>query len=557
MPPPATEQKPKPASSADRTPEELVARQERLRREWEEQQRKREEEAMRKKQQEEEARRKREEEEALRKKKEAEALQKKQEEEAARKRQEQEALKKTQHTSPPAPAPVPVQPKVPTPEPLPEQPSPVETQRPILEPTTSQDKQDVVDKVNRVPDEQLPSHQERQRSNLEKRFTALMDELLPKIAVVTQKVNTYTGTDYSGVEALRREIQEQEKLVKARRLAIDSTKEALDAALEQQAASQKEVVALLERKHSWSSSDLERYMSLIRSEHLNDRAVREAKDAVEAAENALEEARSYLEKRERAQYHEEQIWSDTIRRNSTWVTFGLMGVNIFLLLLSLLILEPWRRRRMVREIKSALEAQQATAEAAVAPALAAPYVAANPVTEPSVATPAATTAPAQKLSEPHAVVEETSELAPTAAPPASPVATGPSIDESPTAETADPLRITDEHGHEIGNVIDELVEPTTDPAVPGAAPLMPENAEVTPQETLDIQKEAWESLSTSEKVWAKLGLWQNKAAIVAEDIVSDRPISMRRVDFTTAILQGAAAGAVIAAASIALLLRPN
>jgi sensitive to high expression protein 9 len=304
-------------------------------------------------------------------------------------------------------------------------------------------------------------------------------------------------------------------------------------------------------------------MSLIRSEHLNDKAVREAKDAVEAAENALEEARSYLEKRERAQYHEEQIWSDTIRRNSTWVTFGLMGVNIFLLLLSLLILEPWRRRRMVREIKSALEAQQATAEAAVAPALAAPYVVANPVTEPSVATSAATAAPAQEPSEPQVVVEEASGLAPTAAPPASPaspaspVATGASIDESPTAETADLLRITDEHGNEIGNVIDEVVEPTTDPAVLGAAPLMPENAEVTPQETLDIQKEAWESLSTSEKVWAKLGLWKNKAAIVAEDIVSDRPISMRRVDFTTAILQGAAAGAVIAAASIALLLRPN
>ncbi|KAF3044069.1 sensitivity to high expression protein she9 [Didymella heteroderae] len=555
MPPLATEHKPKPASPVDRTPEDLIARQERLRREWEEQQRKREEEALRKKQQEEEARRKREEEEALRKKREAEALQRKQEEEAVRKRHDQEALRKSQQTSQSAPAPV--QPRVPTPESVPEQPSPVETQRPILEPAASRDKQDVVDNVKRVPDEQLPSHQERQRSNFEKRFTALMDELLPKIAVVTQKVNTYTGTDYSGVEALRREIEEQEKLVKARRLAIDSTKEALDAALEQQAASQKEVVALLERKHSWSSSDLERYMSLIRSEHLNDKAVREAKEAVEAAETALEEARSYLEKRERAQYHEEQIWSDTIRRNSTWVTFGLMGVNIFLLLLSLLILEPWRRRRMVREIKSALEAQQATAEAAVVPPLATPYAMANPVTEPTVTTPAATTVPAQKATEPEAAVVKTAEPAPKAALAPSPVAAEPSTDESPTAGTVDPLRITDEHGYEIGNVIDEVPEPTVDPLVPGAAALMSKDAEASPQETVDIQKEAWESMSTTQKIEVKLGLWRSKAAVVAEDIVSDRPISMRRVDFTTAILQGAAAGAVIAAASIALLLRPN
>jgi len=68
---------------------------------------------------------------------------------------------------------------------------------------------EVVDNVARVPDEELPSHRERQRWNLSKRLSDAMDELLPKLAVVTQKVNTYTGTDYSGIEALRKEIKEQ------------------------------------------------------------------------------------------------------------------------------------------------------------------------------------------------------------------------------------------------------------------------------------------------------------------------------------------------------------
>jgi sensitive to high expression protein 9 len=208
MPPPAS----KPASSVDRTPEQLLERQDRLRREWEEQQRKREEEALRKKQQEEEARRRREEEEALRKKREAEALQKKQQEEtAARKKQEQEqeALRKAQQQSQSKS----VQPMPPPPpERAPSQPSAI--QEPTQsEPAVSQIQEHVIDNVQRVPDEHLPSHQDRQRSNLEKRFTAMMDELLPKIAVVTQKVNTYTGTDYSGVEALRREIKEQGMLL--------------------------------------------------------------------------------------------------------------------------------------------------------------------------------------------------------------------------------------------------------------------------------------------------------------------------------------------------------
>jgi sensitive to high expression protein 9 len=294
-------------------------------------------------------------------------------------------------------------------------------------------------------------------------------------------------------------------------------------------------------------------MSLIRSEHINDRAVREAKEAADAAEAALEEARSYLEKRERAQYHEEQIWSDTIRRNSTWVTFGLMGVNIFLLLLSLLILEPWRRKRMVREIKTALEAQQATAEAAQLRTTAA-FVAANSATGPSVAP---SVAPEQQAVEAKTLNNEVLEPPVTPAQTATPAVTEPSVDESPTAGTEDPLSSTDKDSLQIGNTIDEIMEPAIDPAVPGAAPLTPVNATALPQETIDIQEEAAAPTSTTDKIWAKLGLWQSTAATIAEDIVSDRPISMRRVDFTTAVLQGAAAGAVIAAAAIAMLLRPN
>ena len=63
--------------------------------------------------------------------------------------------------------------------------------------------------VSQVPQEDLPSHREGQRWNLSKRLTEIMDDLLPKLAVVTQKVNNYTGTDYSGIEALRRAIKEQ------------------------------------------------------------------------------------------------------------------------------------------------------------------------------------------------------------------------------------------------------------------------------------------------------------------------------------------------------------
>ncbi|KAF2188264.1 hypothetical protein K469DRAFT_684992 [Zopfia rhizophila CBS 207.26] len=360
------------------------------------------------------------------------------------------------------------------------------------------------DTIARVPVEDLPSHREGQRWGLSKRFSEIMDNLLPKLAIVTQKVNTYTGTDYSGIEALRREIKEQEKLVRTRRLAVDESKLALDAAHAQQASSQKEVVGLLERKHSWSATDLERYMSLIRSEHVNDQAVHAAKDNVLAAETALEEARTQLEKRERAQYHEEQIWSDTIRRNSTWVTFGLMGVNIFLLLASLVVLEPWRRRRMVREIRSALDAQKtANWPAGAAQSTAAVETAIDTVVEPAGQTLESTVVPEQ----PAPVVTEV-EIPVEARNPAPYVA----------------VDLTEGFG-----------------------------ATLTPE-----QPKQADSIAVKEEIQTSPvpATWQSKITAAAKDLLSERYISVRKIDFTTAVVQGAAAGAVIAGALLTLI-RPN
>jgi sensitive to high expression protein 9 len=62
--------------------------------------------------------------------------------------------------------------------------------------------------VHIVPDEDLPSYQEKLRWGLSKRFNRIMDGLMPRLALASQRINTYTGTDYSGIEALRKEIIE-------------------------------------------------------------------------------------------------------------------------------------------------------------------------------------------------------------------------------------------------------------------------------------------------------------------------------------------------------------
>ena len=204
----------------------------------------------------------------------------------------------------------------------------------------------------------LPSDAQGLRWQISHRTSRIMDRVLASASVAGQHINAYTGTDYSGIEALRGQIQSQELTVRSRHKRVDESRKRHHDAHERQAAAQKEIVGLLERKSSWAPSDLERYMSLVRSEHTLEQAVHMAKEEVATVERELESARALLEKLERKQYHEEQVWSDTIRRNSTWVTFGLMGVNILLLLAQIAIFEPYRRKKIVREIRSTLDERE-------------------------------------------------------------------------------------------------------------------------------------------------------------------------------------------------------
>jgi sensitive to high expression protein 9 len=256
-------------------------------------------------------------------------------------------------------------------------------------------------------------------------------------------------------------------------------------------------------------------MSLIRSEHINDQAIRVARESVISAEAALEESRTQLEKRERAQYHEEQIWSDTIRRNSTWVTFVLMGVNIFLLLLSLAILEPWRRRRMVREIKDVLATQR--------PALAAAPISVAPAV-----------APSQDVRDTTAIEEEIDRVIEADDVEAEPTTPAPSTisEQLPTSKPEESQPTPPTPAPQTPEPAESVIDPHFGVATPGPAPLSPESI---PQRTTE----------TTEPTLPIPDTWQGKVTAIAEDIVSHRVISMRRIDYTTAILQGAAAGAVI------------
>lgn len=187
-----------------------------------------------------------------------------------------------------------------------------------------------------------------------------MDNMQGNIFLASQRINDLTG--YSGIEALKARIVALEKRVQNAQDGVRSSRLKYKTTVADRAATQREVTTLLARKDSWTPTDLERFTSLYRMDHTNEQAVQEAATKLAEAEREAEVAAGKLSSSILSRYHEEQIWSDKIRRMSTWGTWGLMGVNVLLFLVFQFGFEPWRRARLVHgfeeKVKEALDKER-------------------------------------------------------------------------------------------------------------------------------------------------------------------------------------------------------
>ncbi|GEM08786.1 mitochondrial distribution and morphology family 33 [Rhodotorula toruloides] len=120
------------------------------------------------------------------------------------------------------------------------------------------------------------------------------------------------------------------------------------------ADSQREVNDLLQRKPTWNGPDVLRFTELVQQEHENERAEAKAKAEMEAGEEAVERGFSDLMQAILERYHEEQVWSDKIRSMSTYGSLAITGLNVLLFIVTLLLIEPWRRRRLVQNVEERL-----------------------------------------------------------------------------------------------------------------------------------------------------------------------------------------------------------
>ncbi|KAL6923598.1 hypothetical protein FSHL1_000847 [Fusarium sambucinum] len=347
-------------------------------------------------------------------------------------------------------------------------------------------------------------------SELKEKFSHAMDTLQYRAMNASQTLNDITG--YTSIEIIKGQNAKLETALADAHERVRNARQEYKTSNASRATTQREVTTLLARKDSWSPIDLERFTELYRADHTLEGKVASSQEALTEAEIEEQRLSQQLNAGILKRYHEEQIWSDRIRRASTWGTWGLMGMNFLLFVILQFVAEPWKRRRLVRgvvaeekavleEVRGELEQVKLAIEAQNQPAAAAALASAVEATQ-------------EADFEPIAEIVESEEV--------------------PTGSL-----FTTEEAHTSEVPVSTPVEPATE------TPLL----EILPMRTWPevLNDPAWW------KAWKELLLdpmwWRTKT----EDLYSERRIDMRMRDASLLALEGALAGAVFTA-SIALLL---
>lgn len=199
-----------------------------------------------------------------------------------------------------------------------------------------------------TPEDELPSLTESRRDRISAAIQGFMDNMFRAATEASNWASNATGTSYRGIERLKAQNAELEAELARAREGLGTKRKEYQSVVQRRLQTQREVNTLLARKDGWTPGDLERFTSLYRDDHTLDSSVAKAGEELAAAERHAEKIRERLISGILGRYHEEQIWSDRIRRLSTWGTWGLMGVNVLLFLAFQFGAEPWRRKKLVK-----------------------------------------------------------------------------------------------------------------------------------------------------------------------------------------------------------------
>ncbi|KAJ2907808.1 sensitivity to high expression protein she9 [Coemansia aciculifera] len=169
---------------------------------------------------------------------------------------------------------------------------------------------------------------------------------------LSKALNQLTG--YDRIASHKQRVEDTGDAFQKARLHLDSIKARYAQVIQTRMTSQRDINSLLQRKHLWNEDDVARFTGLYRDEHqaetLEHSAAQELRDTEALVDKKYDELVAAIRER----YHEEQIWSDKIRRASTYGTWAVLFMNIIALFLAQAIFEPRKRRKILAGVDERL-----------------------------------------------------------------------------------------------------------------------------------------------------------------------------------------------------------
>uniref|UniRef100_A0A383W3X2 Sensitive to high expression protein 9, mitochondrial n=1 Tax=Tetradesmus obliquus TaxID=3088 RepID=A0A383W3X2_TETOB len=171
--------------------------------------------------------------------------------------------------------------------------------------------------------------------------SSLVQSGYERLARLTQNINRLTG--YEAIDKLKGSVGSANQQLQEVKGALAAAKAEYEECLARQSQLHREVTALLQRKSSWVPADVARFTQLYAAEHETEAAVAAAKGRYSHLSDEAEALQLRLVDLIRERYQQEQLWSDNIRRASTWWTWGLMGLHFASFVTVYTVLEPRKR----------------------------------------------------------------------------------------------------------------------------------------------------------------------------------------------------------------------
>ena len=192
-------------------------------------------------------------------------------------------------------------------------------------------------------------------------FRRIESQLKPKFTCsIASEIQSFlnTATGYDACEKLKNDVLQKDQLYSELKEKTQTSRLNYFQTIDDRAKCQRELNTLLQRKHVWTEDDVNRFTELYKNEMRLEGSESSLKQSMQSMEKNLDSLHLELMNAIRERYQQEQLWSDKIRKFSSYGTFGLLAFNLILFISIQFVFEPKKKKKLIDEVVRIIDSKK-------------------------------------------------------------------------------------------------------------------------------------------------------------------------------------------------------